>query len=44
VRELMGVPADCKVIEVMTLGYPADTVRPKSRKGIDEIVCYDKFE
>ena len=29
VREVLGVPATVKVIELMTLGYPADAPRPK---------------
>jgi nitroreductase len=44
VRELLGVPKDAKVIEVMTLGYPADEPKAKSRKGLDEIVSYEKFQ
>jgi len=44
VRELLGVPADAKVIEVMTLGYPADECPTKTRKAIGEIICYDRFE
>ena len=44
VRELLGVPESAKVIEMMTLGYPADQPRKKSRKAIEEIVCHEKFE
>ncbi len=43
VRKLLGVPDGCKVIEVMTLGYPADSLRPKVRKLLSEIVSYEKF-
>jgi nitroreductase len=44
VRELLGVPKKAKVIEVMTLGHPADQPRPKKRKSIGEIVCYETFK
>ena len=44
VRRAVGVPETAKVIEVMPLGYPADAVRPKDRKPLEEIVSYDKFE
>ena len=44
VRELLGVPAGAKVIEIMTLGYPADKPKGKKRNALSEIVCYDKFE
>ena len=43
VREVLGIPESTKVIGVMTLGYPADSTRPKSRKPISEIVCYDRW-
>lgn len=43
VRDVLGVPAEHKVIDLMTLGYPADQPRPKDRKPLDEIICYDKF-
>jgi hypothetical protein len=29
---------------VMTLGYPADSPRPKDRKPTGEIVCYDRWQ
>ncbi len=42
-REVLGIPPFCKVIELLTLGYPADSPKTKSRKSLDEIVCYEKF-
>lgn len=44
VREVLGIPDTCKVIEVMTLGYPADKPRPKTRNSMDEVVCYDQWK
>lgn len=44
VREVLSIPPDVKVIELMTLGYPADSLRPKNRKAIEQIVCYDKWK
>ena len=43
VRQVLGIPPTAKVIEVMTLGYPADELPPKTRKAMDEIVCYEKW-
>ncbi len=43
VREVLGIPKSAKVVAVMTLGYPADNPRPKSRKSIGEIVSYDQW-
>jgi len=44
IRALLGVPANAKVVEVMTLGYPADHPRPKIRKLMKELVCYDQWQ
>lgn len=43
VRAVLGVPETAKVVEVMTLGYPADIPNAKNRKAISEIVCYDSW-
>jgi nitroreductase len=44
VRRVLGIPESVKIVELMTLGYPADTPRPKSRKPLSEIVCCDRWE
>jgi nitroreductase len=41
VRKVLGIPETARVVEVMTLGYPADSPGPRKRKALDEIVCYD---
>lgn len=43
VRQILGIPTAAKVVELMTLGYPADTPRPKSRKALTEIICRERF-
>ncbi len=43
VKELLQVPAEYKVVELMPIGYPADQPRVKVRKTLDEIVSYDRF-
>ena len=43
VRKLLHIPLTVKVIELLTLGYPADSPRQKRRKALDEIVCYEKY-
>jgi len=43
VRRALGIPDSAKVIEVLALGYPADAPRPKARKAMDEIVCWEKW-
>jgi nitroreductase len=44
VREVLGVPSTVKVIELMTIGYPADHQRAKTRKTLEEIVSIDRWE
>ncbi len=44
VRKVLGIPELAKVVAVMTLGYPADSPRPKSRKSVGDIVCYDRWQ
>ena len=43
VRQVLEIPPEAKVIELLTLGYPADRSRPKTRKALGEIVCYDRW-
>ena len=43
VKALLGVPEECKVVQMMALGYPADGDRGKDRKALGEIVCYERF-
>jgi len=41
--KLLGVPGSAKIVELLPLGYPAAPPKPKSRKPLEDIVCYDKF-
>lgn len=44
VRQVLSIPPTVKVIELMTLGYPADIPRPKARKPLSEIVVLDVWQ
>lgn len=44
VREILNLPEDYVVVAVTPLGYANEEGRPKSRKGFDEIVHFNKFE
>ena len=39
----LGVPPTAEIMELMPLGYEADSPRDKSRKPLDEVVCYESF-
>ncbi len=42
-RELLGIPDNFKIVTLLPLGYPADQPKPKKRKTLDEIVCYETW-
>lgn len=42
-RKVLGVPEQYQVVTIMPLGFPAKEGRPKTRKSLDEIVCYETF-
>ena len=44
VKSILEVPEKYKLVSLLTLGYPGETGRPKMRKSLEEIVCYDKYE
>jgi nitroreductase len=44
VRTILGIPDDIQIIELMTVGYPADTPRQHNRETVEKIVCYDKWK
>jgi nitroreductase len=43
-RDTLGVPKNCKIVALLTLGFPRDQGRPKERKPLEEIVCYDTYK
>lgn len=42
-REALEVPDNCRIVALLTLGFPRQTGKAKSRKHISEIVCYETF-
>ena len=44
VRAVLGIPGDIAIIELMTIGYPADSRKPPKREPIDKIVCYETWQ
>ena len=43
-RAVLGVPDDCKIVTLLPLGFPRQNRREKTRKSLDEIVCYETFK
>ncbi|MBL7214819.1 MAG: nitroreductase family protein [Phycisphaerae bacterium] len=44
VRQILNIPTDITVVELMTLGYPADKGASQKRLKQNEIACYEKWE
>lgn len=43
VKEILGIPEPIRVVQLLTLGYPAGRRGRKIRKTLDEIVRYDRW-
>ena len=43
VRAILGIPDDIEIIELMSLGYPADHPGQTRREPVENIVCYEKW-
>ncbi len=43
VKKILGVPENMKVVNLLTLGYPNEAGRPKTRKSLEEVICYEKY-
>jgi len=44
IRPILGIPEDMAIIELMALGYPADSRKESKREAISEILCYEKWQ
>ena len=44
VKKLLSVPEKMSIISLLTLGFPGEAGRPKNRKSLEQIVCYDRYE
>jgi nitroreductase len=43
VKQILTIPIDVTIIELMALGYPAEPGKQNTRLSSDEIVCYNKW-
>ncbi len=43
VRKVLEIPAGVKPVALTPLGWPAQESRPRARKELKEIVCYERF-
>ncbi|HOK66770.1 MAG TPA: nitroreductase family protein [Anaerohalosphaeraceae bacterium] len=43
VRRILQIPTDAVLVELMTLGYPADEWKSPQRLSLEKIVCFEKW-
>jgi nitroreductase len=43
-KKILSIPDDVRVVAMTPLGYPDQLPSQKSRKTLDQIVCYEKYE
>jgi nitroreductase len=44
VKQILNIPDHVRVVAMTPLGVPAENPRPRSRKAVEEIVCYDQYQ
>jgi nitroreductase len=44
VRQILAIPENIAIIELMALGYPADSKPEPKREPIEKIVCYNTWK
>jgi len=43
VRAVVGIPESIEIIELLALGYPADSPKEHRREPFESIVCFEKW-
>jgi len=43
-KKLLNIPEGVRVVAMTPLGYPDELPSKKSRKSLDQIVCFEKYE
>jgi nitroreductase len=44
VKKILKIPEPIRVVTLIPLGYPDEDSSQRSRKDLDEIICFEKFE
>jgi nitroreductase len=44
VKKILKIPKEVRVVAMTPLGYPDQPLSQKSRKALDQIVCFEKYE
>jgi len=43
VRPIVGIPENVAIIELMAVGYPADSRKEMNRQPVEKVVCYEEW-
>ena len=43
VKELLRIPDKCKVVGLVTLGYPAEQPKPRKKKPFEEMFTFNRY-
>ena len=43
VKKVLNIPAKVRIVQMLTLGYPAETPEPRPRKGFNEIFHFNNW-
>lgn len=43
IRPVLGIPTDKYVVAIITMGYADQTPKPRPRRGLDEMVRYERW-
>ncbi len=43
VRDILGIPEHIHIVELLLLGYPTDSPRPKNRLAVEEFVRFERW-
>jgi nitroreductase len=44
VKQILGIPEDVAIIELMAVGYPVDEPKKAQREPMERIACYEKWQ
>jgi len=44
VKNILAIPNEIRVVELLALGYPKDSPHPKNRFRLEKIACFDKWQ
>jgi len=44
VKKILNIPEHVRVVAMTPLGYPNQPLSQKSRKSLDQIVCFEKYD